>query len=637
MAVLQFNNIYKSYGGDYLLEDLNFSIDKGDKVGLVGLNGCGKTTLLKLIIGEENDDISPASNKKGNIITKKNMEIAYLSQHVKFSGAETIFEEVMENFKHLEQDRLRIKKLNSQISKASGKELEKKMKEMSELTHRYEFEEGYEIEYKVKQVLNGVGYKKDQYDLKVKNLSGGQKSRLALAKILLKDPDLLILDEPTNHLDINGIEWLESFLNSYKSACLIVSHDKYFLNKVVNKVYEIENKTLIEYKGNFDKFIKEKEHRKKAQLKAYEKQQEKIQREEEFIRKNRAGIKSKQASGREKKLERMEKVEEPIFNIDKMKLDFKVRNNPSNKILEVKNLKKSFGETKLFEDISFEIFRGDKVGIIGKNGVGKSTLLRIISKKIDYKKGYIKFGGKLSVGIYDQNHENLNMRNTIYDELRNTKPMSEEKTREVAAKFLFKDEDILKKISSLSGGEKARLAFLKLTLQKPNFLILDEPTNHLDIYSRQILENSLKEYDGTLITVSHDRHFLESVVNRIYIMKKKTMKKFSGNYNDYKKQTNNKNENTGKKSSSYEEQKRQRNKINKLEKLIEDNEKKVEKLENIKSQKEKDYEKAGKENSYDKLIEIKEELEKIEIKILDNMENWEKNSKALEELKKKFD
>jgi len=636
MAILQFKNINKVFGGEYLLENINFSIDQSDKIALIGLNGCGKTTLIKMILGEEGDDISIETKKKGEIIQKKGLRIAYLSQYFILENSNTIFDEVMGVFAHLEELKKEIEILNTEIVNLDGEKLLKKMDVLSKLVSQYEQEEGYDLEYRVKQVLNGVGYTEKEYGLIVGNLSGGQKSRIALAKILIKEPELLILDEPTNHLDLVAIEWLESFLKNYSNAFILVSHDRYFLDAVSKQVYEIENKKIFNYKGNVTEFRKQKELRIKTQKRAFEKQQVDIKKREEFVRKYKAGIKSKQAHGRELLLNRLERIEDPTFNIETMKLKFEIEYQSVEKVLEVRNLKKSYEEIDLFWNINFDLFRGDRIGIIGKNGIGKSTLLKIINKIELQDEGRIKYGNKLKIGYYDQNHKDLIEENTIYDELRETKPMSEEETRRMAARFLFKDEDIMKKIKNLSGGEKSRVALLKLILGKPNFLIIDEPTNHLDIYSREVLENSLKDYEGTLITVSHDRYFLEKVVNKIYIMENKKINVFDGDYETYKRQSKDKKQkktNEGK-VLSYEEQKKIKNRIKVLEKEQPKLEDKIEELEIKKEELEKEYKEAGLNNEYEKLLDINKMINKKDEEIMIEMDIWEKNTTELEKIKR---
>ena len=630
MAILQVNNICKSFSGEYLLNDISFSIDEKDKIGLIGLNGAGKTTLVKIILGEEEHDENSSNQKSGTVSKKNGLKIGYLSQHFELCEENSVFEELMEVFSQLKEDYKKIQELNSRLA-YDLENFDDIMEELSKLTAKYEQEEGYAVEYRVKQVLNGLNFPEEKWALNIKSLSGGQKSRIALGKILLEEPELLILDEPTNHLDLNATEWLEKFLKNYNKAVFIISHDRYFLDSVTNRIFEIENKGLKTYNGNFSDYLIQKELILKGLIKAFEKEQEKIKQTEEFIRKYKAGIKSKQARGREKLLDRMEKMDNPITKIRKMKLKFEVENPSTDRVLKIRGLAKSFGGESIFENINLELYRGDRVGLIGKNGVGKSTILRIVNGFVEKDGGELEYGEKLKVGYYDQNHEGLDYENTIIDELRMNYPLSEEGARSIAGGFLFSDEDAMKCIGDLSGGERARVVLMKMILDKPNFIILDEPTNHLDIYSREVLEEALEQYEGTLIVVSHDRHFLESVVNKIYEIKKDGSTEFKGDYDSYKKYSENSKEEKAI-NSDYEDQKKKKNRINSLKKKLNELEGQIESLELKKAEMDVVYEKAGKNNDLDKLIELQTEMEKIDEDIMKNMENWEETELELIEL-----
>ncbi len=630
MAILQVNNICKSFSGEYLLNDISFSIDEKDKIGLIGLNGAGKTTLVKIILGEEEHDENSSNQKSGTVSKKNGLKIGYLSQHFELCEENSVFDELMEVFSQLKEDYKKIQALNSRLA-YDLENFDAIMEELSKRTARYEQEEGYAVEYRVKQVLNGLNFPEEKWGLNIKSLSGGQKSRIALGKILLEEPELLILDEPTNHLDLNATEWLEKFLKNYNKAVFIISHDRYFLDSVTNRIFELENKGLKTYNGNFSDYLIQKELILKGLIKAYEKEQEKIKQTEEFIRKYKAGIKSKQARGREKLLDRMEKMDNPITKIRKMKLKFEVENPSTDRVLKIRGLAKSFGGESIFENVNLELYRGDRVGLIGKNGVGKSTILRIVNGFVEKDGGELEYGEKLKVGYYDQNHEGLDYENTIIDELRMNYPLSEEGARSIAGGFLFSDEDAMKCIGDLSGGERARVVLMKMILDKPNFIILDEPTNHLDIYSREVLEEALEQYEGTLIVVSHDRHFLESVVNKIYEIKKDGSTEFKGDYDSYKKYSeNSKEEKTI--NSDYEDQKKKKNRINSLKKKLNELEGQIESLELKKAEMDVVYEKAGKNNDLDKLIELQTEMEKIDEDIMKSMENWEETELELVEL-----
>ena len=630
MALIQFNNIFKGFSGEYILKNLNFSVDEKDKIGLIGQNGAGKTTLVKMILGEESHDVSPETNVYGTITKKGNISIGYLSQNFDLNEESTIFDELLSVYSDVLDDHRKIEILNEKLATELDK-FDEIIEELAIITTRYEKEEGYNLEYKIKQILTGLNFPENMYNQKITDLSGGQKSRVALGKILLREPELLILDEPTNHLDISAIEWLEEFLKSYNKAFILISHDRYFLNNVVKTVYELERKEISIYKGNFDEYVIQKEIYLSGAMKAYEKEQEKIAKTEEFIERYRAGIKSKQARGRESILSRMEKMENPIVNVRKMKLKFTVKRASTDRVLKLKGLEKSFEDKKLFSNLDIDIFKEDRIGLIGKNGIGKSTLLKIVNGLETADKGEILFGEKLDIGYYDQEHQNINRNNTILEELLYSYPISEEDARRMAGGFLFTEDDVNKKISSLSGGERARVSFMKLIKDQPNFLILDEPTNHLDIYSREVLEESLMDYDGTLLIVSHDRYFLESIVNKIYHITESGAELFKGDYENYKKEIENKKEQKVN-NNEYEEQKKNKNRINSLKKQIEKFEKDIEEKEEEKAGVEAEYQKAGLKNDVGLLMELQEKIDNIDIEILELMGAWEDSEKELNEL-----
>lgn len=635
MALLSVNNLYKGFSGETLLKNITFSIDEKDKIGIIGVNGAGKSTLIKMLLGIEENDENPETKERGIISKKGNLKIGYLSQKINLNKENSVFDEVMSVFTHLKKDYEEIKKIN-EILAIDTENFEKNMEKLATLSSRYEQEEGYAIEYKVKQILIGLNIPEELWKVKIDNLSGGQQSRVALGKILLEEPELLILDEPTNHLDLIAIEWLEKFLKEYNRAFMVISHDRYFLDNIVNRIFEIEGKTLKTYKGNFTEYVIQKEAYLSGAIKSFDKEQEKIKKMEEFVRRYKAGQKSKQARGRQKLLDRMEKSENPVIKVRKIRLKFETETASVDRVLEIKDLAMAYDSKELFKNLNLTIFKGDRIGIIGKNGVGKSTLLKIIVGKEISKNGMIKIGERVKIGYYDQNHQGLTAENTILQELIYNFPMGEEEARTLAGGFLFTDEEIDKKIKNLSGGEKARVAFMKLILEKPNFLILDEPTNHLDIYSREILEEALENYDGTILLVSHDRYFLENVVNNIYEIKNDGAELFKGDYESYLKSKNVIKEKNEEKSLSYEEQKKNRNKISNLERKYIRLEEKIEKLESEKSEIEKEYEIAGKNNDIEKLITLQELLEKKDEEILETMEEWENTGSELDELKKEL-
>ncbi|WP_372714803.1 ABC-F family ATP-binding cassette domain-containing protein, partial [Ilyobacter sp.] len=416
MAVLQINNVHKSFSGETLLKNISFSIDEKDKIGLVGLNGAGKTTLVKILLEEEYHDIDEDTKIQGTISKKGGLKIGYLSQNFDLNKENRVFDELMSVFSYLKQDYERIQELNEKLA-VDLDNFDEIMEELAELSTKYEQEEGYSIEYKVKQILTGLNFPESLWKNVIGDLSGGQQSRIALGKILLEEPELLILDEPTNHLDLNAIEWLEKFLKDYNKAFILISHDRYFLDNVINKVYELEKKTVNIYRGNFTDYTIQKEAYLTGAIKSYEKEQDKIKKTEEFIRRYKAGVKSKQARGREKILDRMEKMDDPVVSIRKMKLKFQVENVSTDRVVKIENLSKSFDGQEIFRDVNMEVYRGDRIGLIGKNGVGKSTILRILNNLESKDDGKILWGERIKIGYYDQKHEGLNEDATVIEEL----------------------------------------------------------------------------------------------------------------------------------------------------------------------------------------------------------------------------
>lgn len=632
MALIQVNNLYMGFSGECLFKEVNFSVDEKDKIGIIGVNGAGKSTLIKLLLGLENSEVDPSTNERGVISKKSNLKIGYLAQNTELNKNNTVFNELMTVFNSLLDDYKKIQELNSMLSLNIG-DFEEIMNELGEISERYERNEGYSIEYKIKQILNGLNISENLWNLEISKLSGGQSSRVALAKILLEEPDLLVLDEPTNHLDLTSIEWLEKILKDYNKAILLISHDVYFLDNVANRIFEMEGKRLKDYKGNYSDFLIQKEAYLSGEVKAYEKEQEKIKKMEEFIRRYKAGVKSKQARGREKILNRMEKMENPVIATKKIKLEFDIKTQSVDLVLDIKNLSKRFEDKNLFKDVNLKIYRGERIGLIGKNGTGKSTLLKIINKLEKQTSGEFLLGERVSIGYYDQNHQGLGLNNNIIEELMYYFTLSEEEARNICAAFLFREDDIYKKISSLSGGEKARVAFMKLMLEKPNFLILDEPTNHLDIYSREILMDSLESYPGTILVVSHDRNFLDSIVNKIYELKEVGVEAFDGDYEQYKKQKDNikiKNEEAIK---NYEEQKKNRNRLSSLEKKLVKLEEEIQKLELEKEKISLEFTKAGEKNDVDELLRLQELLDSTDLEIMEKLEEWENSEAELNTLK----
>lgn len=644
MSLVQFNKVYKQFAGEYILKDINFTIEDKDKIGLVGLNGVGKSTIIKMILDKERIDGNENNvNEIGDIIKNPSMKIGYLSQEHKFSDEKnTVYKEMLTVFEEERKIYNELQKVNMLLGSARGAELNELIKKSAELSSLYEAKNGYEIEYKIKQILTGLELTEEYYNLFIKDLSGGEKTRVSLAKLLLQEPDLLILDEPTNHLDLVSIEWLEEYLKKYNKAFLLVSHDRVFLDNVCSRIFEIENKKLYKYDGNFSSFIIQKEMILKGEIKRYEKEQEKIKKMEEYIDRFRAGIKARQAKGRQKILDRIERMDDPVFNPQRMKLKFEVTSATGDNVLKVKGIEKEFDGKKVLNNINFELFRGERVGIIGKNGIGKSTLLKIIVDKMKADKGEIEFGSRVKVGYYDQNHYDLTPENNILQEINNSLNITEEYLRSLAGGFLFSGEDVLKKIDKLSGGEKVRVSFLKLYMEKANFLILDEPTNHLDIYSIEVLEDALENFEGTMLVVSHNRHFLDSICNTIYYLDENGLTKFKGNYEDYKENLKiQKNkiqtisvEMKSEQKLSYQEQKELSKKISKLKRDIVKLEERLEKITIERENLNVEYEKAGRDNDLEKLMKIQEQFDKFDEEEMQIMEDWDAKSEELNEIER---
>ncbi|GAA0864354.1 ABC-F family ATP-binding cassette domain-containing protein [Paraclostridium tenue] len=541
MIVLSCNNLNKSFGIDTILENISFTVNEGDKVGIIGVNGTGKTTLFKILSGIYGYD-------SGDIYLGKGVEIGYLEQNTNFQSEKSIYEEVLEVFSDLMEMENYIRNLELRISEESSnpnsKELDKLMNEYSHKLELFSELNGYGYKSEVKGILKGLGFSDDDMQTPINILSGGEKTRVLLSKLLLKNPSLLLLDEPTNHLDSDAIEWLEVFLKQYKGTVIIISHDRYFLDQVVNRVFEIHNKKLRTYNGNYSKFIELSKVEKELEVKKYEDQQKEIKKQEESIERLKAYGREKhlkRARSKEKMLDKVEVLDRPDVHRKRASIKFSPSVSSGNDVLEVKDISMGYGERILFKDINFNIYRGEKVALIGANGIGKSTLFKIIMNEIAPLSGSTKLGTNVHVDYFHQEQKTLNLDNTIIDEIWDDHPELNQTTlRNMLGSFLFEDEEVFKKISTLSGGERARVAILKLILSNANFLLLDEPTNHLDIDSKEVLEEALLNYTGTLFTISHDRYFLNTVVDKILVLDSEGITEYLGNYDYYmekKKQT----------------------------------------------------------------------------------------------------
>lgn len=534
--LLQLNNIGKSFNGEILISNINLKVEEGEKIGLIGVNGAGKSTLLKIIYGDISQD-------EGEIIKSRGKTFAYLKQDSGLNLEHSIKEEMLSVFNELlnvERELRQLEKLMaSQEVIEDYEKLEKVMKKYSSKTDYFVMQGGYEIESKINTILNGIGFKNFDLNIKVSKLSGGQKTKLSLAKILLNEPDLLMLDEPTNHLDLDALNWLEGYLKGYKGAILIVSHDRYFLDSTVSVIYEIERGKSKRYNGNYSKYVFLKQEEKKLHIKNYERQHEEIERLQTFVDKNIVRATSaKAAKSKRKAIERMEKIDKPQGELKKVNMNFEMKNKSYKEVLQIREGILSVGEVEnkkiLSKGLSFDLTRGDRVALIGPNGVGKTSLLKVLIGDLKLECGSINWGKDIHIGYYDQEHEKLNPHNTVLEEIWGDFPiMKESKIRGALGRFLFSGEDVFKKIGDLSGGEKSRVALAKLMLIEANLLLLDEPTNHLDLQSKEVLEAALKDYEGTILFISHDRYFINKIGNKVIKLTKEGVRCIKGNYEDY--------------------------------------------------------------------------------------------------------
>lgn len=534
MIVLSCNNLNKSFGIDSVLENVNFTVNECDKVGIIGVNGTGKTTLFKIISGIYGYD-------SGDIYTSKDCEIGYLEQNTNFHSENTILEEVLEVFKDVIDMEKYLRDLEHKISEESSNinsiALEKLMNEYSNKLEEFSDMNGYGYKSEAKGVLKGLGFSDEDMNKPISILSGGEKTRVLLGKLLLKKPTLLLLDEPTNHLDSEAIEWLEIFLKQYKGTVILISHDRYFLDQVVNRIFEIHNKKLKTYKGNYSDFIKASAIEKELELKKFEDQQKDLKKQEESIERLKAFGREKhlkRARSKEKALAKIDVLDKPEAYRKKARIEFNPSVTSGNDVLQLRDISMGYGERILFKDLNLDIYRGEKVALIGANGIGKSTLFKIIMNEIVPLSGNIKFGTNVNVSYFHQEQKTLTLDNTIIDEIwEDNKHLTQTDLRSMLGAFLFEGEEVFKKISTLSGGERARVAILKLILSNANLLLLDEPTNHLDIDSKEVLEEALSGYTGTIFTISHDRYFLNTVVDKVLVLDENGITEYLGNYDYY--------------------------------------------------------------------------------------------------------
>lgn len=639
MIIAQAQDLEQRFGGNTIFSNISFSVPDNARIGLVGPNGAGKTTLLKIMTGQQ----EPTS---GQFTINKGFKVGYIAQENALDEDKTIWDEMLTVFDNLIEKNKRITKMQEQI--AEHPEDEDLLKRYDQLAYDFEQEGGFTYQAEIKSILNGFNFKENTWQKVIGTLSGGEKTRLAFVKLLLQKPPVLLLDEPTNYLDLDTLDWLEAFLKNYQGAIITVSHDQYFLDHLANQIFELNFGKLTTFKGNYSQYVKERELMNNQQEAAYEKQQEKIKKEEEFIQKNlvRAST-TKRAQSRRKALDKMERIKPPKHK-QKVRINF-TSDRPSGKeVLIAKDLTIGYPDKTMVSDIDFQVNKNDRVAIIGPNGIGKSTLLKTIMKKLEPKDGSIKYGASLDIGYYDQELQSLDPSKTVLDTIWDRhKTMPEKDVRSILASFLFTAEDIDKTVGQLSGGQKARLTLTVLSLEKDNFLLMDEPTNHLDIEAKEVLEQALDTYDGTLLFVSHDRYFINELANKIISVRDGHAKIYNGNYSYYldekakqaaaiqeaeaeqTESTTSANQNKGK--LSYQEQKARDSQKRKLERAVSEAEARIEKLEAEEQEIQTEMANPDIAASFEKLGPLQEKLSAVQEQLEQANNDWENALEALDE------
>ncbi|SDP10537.1 ATP-binding cassette, subfamily F, member 3 [Streptococcus sp. NLAE-zl-C503] len=633
MIILQANKIERSFAGELLFDNINLQVDERDRIALVGKNGAGKSTLLKILVGEE----EPTS---GEINKKKDISLSYLAQDSRFESENTIYDEMLHVFDDLRQTEKQLRQMELEMGEKSGAELDKLMADYDRLSENFRQAGGFTYEADIRAILNGFKFDESMWQMKIAELSGGQNTRLALAKMLLEKPNLLVLDEPTNHLDIETIAWLENYLVNYSGALIIVSHDRYFLDKVATITLDLTKHSLDRYVGNYSRFVEQKEQKLATEAKNYEKQQKEIAALEDFVNRNlvRAST-TKRAQSRRKQLEKMERLDKPEAGEKSANMTFQSEKTSGNVVLTVENAAIGYDGEILSEPINLDLRKMNAVAIVGPNGIGKSTLIKSIVDQIPFIKGEKRFGANVEVGYYDQTRSKLTPSNTVLDELWNDFKLTPEvEIRNRLGAFLFSGDDVKKSVGMLSGGEKARLLLAKLSMENNNFLILDEPTNHLDIDSKEVLENALIDFDGTLLFVSHDRYFINRVATHVLELSENGSTLYLGDYDYYVEKkaeveasqneehsTSNQEKETSP-ANDYQAQKESQKEARKLMRQIENLEAEIETLEN---QSQAISEQMLETNDAEKLMELQTELDKISHRQEEAMLEWEELSEQV--------
>ncbi|MDM8331298.1 ABC-F family ATP-binding cassette domain-containing protein [Limosilactobacillus pontis] len=639
MILLQTNDVMRRFGADVLFHNINLQIQDHGRTALVGRNGAGKTTLLKMIAGITQPD-------EGTISKVKDLTIGYLAQDQGLDSQNNIWAELDLVFAPLHEMEKEIHQLEDQLGDldSDSDQYQQMLNKYDRLQDEYKKQGGFEYESRMRGILHGFGFGEEYYDTPVDALSGGQKTKLALAKILLQEPNLLILDEPTNHLDMNVLAWLEDYLKSYRGALLVVSHDRYFLDHVVKDVYDLDNRTLTHYTGNYTQFVAHKQERLKAEWKHYDQQQKKIAKLEDFVNRNivRAST-TKRAQARRKQLEKMDRLERPETDDRSIHFQFHSDKDSGTEVLDVENAKVGYDEQVLAGPLSFTVRKPQRIGIIGSNGIGKSTLLKSLLHQIPLVSGTVKFGANLEIGYYDQEQQQLHPEKTVLDEAWDDHPEVPEKDiRSLLGSFLFVGDDVYKPVHDLSGGEKARLELTKLSFKPINFLILDEPTNHLDIDSREVLENAINEFTGTVLFVSHDRYFINQVATDVLDMHKDGITHYEGNYDDFlaeqtKRQSSIPSDNTDKQATpstgkqSYQQSKEQQKARRKLQRQVDKLEQEMSELEDQQTQLQEKMSQPEIATDIGKLTDLQKDLDATKDKAEEVELAWTEAAEKLEE------
>lgn len=639
--ILSCVNISKSFGTDVVLSNVSFHINELEKVAIVGANGAGKSTLLKIIMQESIQD-------EGDVILSKGATIGYLSQHQELSSDNSIYDELLSIKKDIIQLDQKIRRMEQDMSHLSGTKLEQALEQYSSFTHEFEQQNGYAYRSEIIGVLKGLGFDEGDFNKKTSQLSGGQKTRVSLGKLLLSKPDIILLDEPTNHLDIASIAWLENYLLNYNGAVVIVAHDRYFLNKIVSKVVEIEQGTATVFQGNYSGYAKKKAELRTAKLHQYYNQQQQIKHQEEVIAKLRSFNREKsikRAESREKLLQKMDVMEKPLTQDSTMRIHLDPSVISGNDVLTVENICKRFDSLSLFQNLSFSIKRGEKVSVIGDNGTGKTTILKMITGVLPLDSGNITLGANVKIGYYDQEHQVLDMDKTIFDEIHDAYPkLTQTKIRNTLASFLFTEDDVFKRIKDLSGGERGRVSLAKLMLSEANFLILDEPTNHLDILSKEILEQAINNYTGTVLYVSHDRYFINQTASRILELTHCQLLNYIGNYDYYLEKKEVTYQSSGlltdavpvvntteisQNKLTWQQQKNEQARIRKIENQIDKTEKEISRLEKRNEEIDNLLVQEEVYSDLSHIMNLNNEKQEIELKLEQLLMNWEELSSQL--------